>query len=96
VVPPYCDQSYHMYYLLMPSLETRQALISFLKSRGILSVFHYVPLHQSPFGQRLGGRKGSCPVSEEKSDQLVRLPFYNSLSQEDQDRIIAAIQQFQI
>jgi dTDP-4-amino-4,6-dideoxygalactose transaminase len=96
VVPPHCDQSYHMYYLLMPSLEARQALISFLKSRGILSVFHYVPLHQSPFGQRLGGRKGSCPVSEEKSDRLVRLPFYNSLNQEDQDQIIAAVQQFQI
>ena len=95
VVPAYCEQSYHMYYLVMPSLEKRQALISFLKSRGILSVFHYVPLHLSPMGRRLGGRNGSCPVSEQKSERLVRLPFYNCLNQEDQDRVIAAIQQFQ-
>ena len=56
VVPAHCEQSYHMYYLIMPSLEKRQALISFLKSRGILSVFHYVPLHLSPMGQRMGGQ----------------------------------------
>ena len=92
VVPAHCEQSYHMYYLILPSLEKRQALISFLKSRGILSVFHYVPLHLSPVGQRMGGRKGSCPVSEEKSERLVRLPFYNGLSQDGSGRVIAAIQ----
>ena len=94
VVPAYCEQSYHMYYLVMPSLEKRQGLISFLKSHGILSVFHYVPLHLSPVGQSMGGRKGSCPVSEEKSERLVRLPFFNSLAQDDQDRIIRAIREF--
>jgi dTDP-4-amino-4,6-dideoxygalactose transaminase len=94
VVPPHCDQSCHMYYLILPSLEKRQALISFLKARGILSVFHYVPLHLSPMGQRMGGRKGSCPVSEEKSERLLRLPFYNRLSQEEQDRVIAAVREF--
>lgn len=94
IVPSYCEQSFHMYYLVLPSLEERQALISSLKSRGILSVFHYVPLHLSPVGQRMGGRKGSCPVTEEKSDRLVRLPFYNRLSRGDQDQVIAAIQQF--
>jgi dTDP-4-amino-4,6-dideoxygalactose transaminase len=95
VVPANCEQSYHMYYLVMPSLEKRQALISFLKSRGILSVFHYVPLHLSPMGQRMGGRNGGCPVSEQKSERLIRLPFYNSLGQGDQDQVIAAVQQFQ-
>lgn len=93
VVPPYCEQSCHMYYLIVPSLEKRQALISSLKARGILSVFHYVPLHLSPMGERMGGRKGSCPVSEEKSERLLRLPFYNSLSQENQDRVIAAVRE---
>lgn len=93
VVPPYCEQSCHMYYLIVPSLEKRQALISSLKARGILSVFHYVPLHLSPMGERMGGRKGSCPVSEEKSEHLLRLPFYNSLSQENQDRVIAAVRE---
>jgi len=95
VVPAHCEQAYHMYYLIMPSLDQRQALISSLKSQGILSVFHYVPLHLSPVGQRMGGKPGGCPVTEEKSERLVRLPFYNRLSQEDQDRVIAAVRQFQ-
>ena len=96
MVPAYCEQSYHMYYLIMPSLEKRQALISFLKSRGILSVFHYVPLHLSPMGRRMGGRKGDCPVSEEKSERLVRLPFFNRLSEEDQGKVIQAIREFYV
>jgi dTDP-4-amino-4,6-dideoxygalactose transaminase len=85
-----------MYYLVMPSLEKRQSLISFLKSHGILSVFHYVPLHLSPMGQRMGGRTGACPVSEQKSERLVRLPFYNSLSQSDQDKVVRAVQEFHV
>ncbi|MGA2243752.1 MAG: dTDP-4-amino-4,6-dideoxygalactose transaminase [Verrucomicrobiota bacterium] len=95
VVPAHCEQSYHMYYLILPTLEQRQALISYLKSRGILSVFHYVPLHLSAVGQRMGGRSGGCPVSEAKSERLVRLPFFNSLTPADQDQVIAAIRQFQ-
>ncbi len=95
VVPAHCEQSYHMYYMVMPSLEKRQALIAFLKSRGILSVFHYLPLHLSPMGRRCGGRIGACPVSEQKSDLLIRLPFYNRLSQGDQDQVVAAIREFQ-
>jgi dTDP-4-amino-4,6-dideoxygalactose transaminase len=95
VVPAHCEQAYHMYYLVMRSLEERQALISFLKSRGVLSVFHYVPLHLSPMGRHMGGRDGACPVTERKSERLVRLPFHNRLSQEDQDQVIAAIREFQ-
>ena len=94
VVPAHCEQSFHMYYLIMPSLERRQALISFLKSRGILSVFHYVPLHLSPMGMRMGGRKGAYPITEDRSDRLVRLPFYNSLNTDNQDRVIRAVQEF--
>jgi dTDP-4-amino-4,6-dideoxygalactose transaminase len=94
VVPGHCEQSFHMYYLIMSSLQERQALISFLKSRGILSVFHYLPLHSSPMGQRFGGGNAVCPVTEATSDRLVRLPFYNSLTQVDQDKVIKAIQDF--
>jgi dTDP-4-amino-4,6-dideoxygalactose transaminase len=94
VVPPHCEQAYHMYHLFMPSLEERQAFISFLKSRGILSVFHYVPLHLSPMGQRMGGGKADCPVTEETSDRLVRLPFYNSLGEAEQDQVVKAILEF--
>jgi dTDP-4-amino-4,6-dideoxygalactose transaminase len=96
VVPAHCEQSYHMYYLIMRSLQERQAFIAFLKSRKILSVFHYVPLHLSPMGVRMGGLKGACPITEDRSDRLVRLPFYNNLSAENQDQVIRAIKEFEV
>ena len=95
-VPPWCEQSFHMFYLLMPTLESRQALIAHLKTRGILAVFHYVPLHCSPMGQRYGGMLGDCPVTESISDRLVRLPFYNDLSAELQSDVIHAIREFSV
>jgi dTDP-4-amino-4,6-dideoxygalactose transaminase len=92
VVPSYCEQPYHLFYLLLPSLEARTRLISHLKKQSILSVFHYLPLHLSPMGQKFGGKPGDCPVTEDISDRLVRLPFYNDLTKEEQDRVISAIQ----
>jgi dTDP-4-amino-4,6-dideoxygalactose transaminase len=94
-VPPHCQQPYHMFYLLAPSLEYRQALIAFLKSRGILSVFHYLPLHISNMGLSFGGRPGDCPVTEQVSDQLLRLPFHNTLTEGEQVQVVEAIQSFQ-
>jgi dTDP-4-amino-4,6-dideoxygalactose transaminase len=94
IVPDSCEQAYHMYYLILPTLQIRQALITFLKARGILAVFHYLPLHLSPMGQKLGGRPGECPVSESTSDRLLRLPFFNSLDPESQGRVIDAIHDF--
>jgi dTDP-4-amino-4,6-dideoxygalactose transaminase len=94
IVPSYCEQSYHMFYLLMPSLEERQGLIAHLKEQSILSVFHYVPLHLSPMGRRFGGQQGDCPVTEDVSDRLVRLPFYNSMTDAEQARVVAAITDF--
>lgn len=91
-VPTDCEQSYHMFYLLLPSSEIRQQLIAELKEQGILSVFHYVPLHLSEMGQQFGGRAGDCPVTETVSDRLLRLPFYNSLAAAQQERVIAALQ----
>jgi dTDP-4-amino-4,6-dideoxygalactose transaminase len=91
VVPAHCTQPYHMFYLVMPSLELRQKLIARLRDRGILAVFHYQPLHLSPMGQRFGGQPGDCPVTEDISDRLVRLPFFNDLSEHDLARIVNAI-----
>jgi dTDP-4-amino-4,6-dideoxygalactose transaminase len=93
-VPTSCEQPYHMFYLLLPSLARRQALIAHLKAQGILAVFHYLPLHLSKMGQGYGGKPGDCPVTEEVSDRLLRLPFYNDLSQADQERVIAALLEF--
>jgi len=94
VVPKHCDQAYHMFYILMPSLEKRQALIEHLKSKSILSVFHYLPLHLSDMGKEFGGKKGDCPVTEDISDRLLRLPFYNTLSEDDQSFVIESILEF--
>jgi len=94
IVPPHCDQAYHMYYLLLPSLDQRTALIEHLKRRGILSVFHYLPLHLSRMGQKFGGRPGACPVTEDVSARLLRLPFYNTLSEFEQERVVAALLEF--
>jgi dTDP-4-amino-4,6-dideoxygalactose transaminase len=93
-VPSYCEQAYHMFYLLLPSLAVRQELIAFLKSRGILSVFHYLPLHLSGMGARFGAMPGQCPVTETVSDRLLRLPFYNDLSESEQAAVVEAVLSF--
>jgi dTDP-4-amino-4,6-dideoxygalactose transaminase len=94
VVPPHCDQAFHMYYLLLPSQEERSALIEHLKKRGILSVFHYLPLHLSIMGKNFGGEPGACPVTEDVSERLLRLPFYNTLSEFQQEKVVAALFEF--
>jgi len=93
-VPGDCEQPWHMFYMLMPSLEVRQALIAHLKARKILSVFHYLPLHLSEMGRRWGGKEGDCPVTERVSDRVIRLPFYSDLSAVDQKRVISALCEF--
>jgi len=90
-IPPECGSSYHMFYAILPTPEARTALIARLREHGILAVFHYLPLHLSEMGGRWGGRAGDCPVTESVSERLVRLPFYTSLSQEDQERVIEAV-----
>ena len=95
-VPGDCDQSYHMFYLLLPSLQARQDLIDHLRKRDILSVFHYVPLHLSRMGRHFGGFENQCPVTERVSEQLVRLPMYSGLDEPDQQRVLDAIYDFQM
>jgi len=95
-VPTECDQAYHMFYLLMPSLAVRKALIEHLKREGILSIFHYTPLHLSAMGKKWGGKRGDCPVTEDVGDRLLRLPFYYGLSESDQAKIMDSVIQFKI
>ena len=91
VIPAHCEQSYHMYYLVLPSLDKRTRLIHQLKSKSILSVFHYLPLNVSPMGRQYGYSGGECPVTEDLSDRLLRLPFYNSLQAGEQETVIQEI-----
>ena len=94
IVPAECEQSYHMFYVLMPSFESRQALISHLAGFGILAVFHYLPLHLSPMGLRFGGRRGDCPVTEDLADRLLRFPFFTGMSSPEQAQVIDAVRAF--
>jgi dTDP-4-amino-4,6-dideoxygalactose transaminase len=82
IVPGACIHNAHMYYLLMPSLDTRSAFIQRLQSAGINPVFHYVPLHSSPFGRSAGRWAGDMTNTESASERLVRLPLWLGL--EDQ------------
>jgi dTDP-4-amino-4,6-dideoxygalactose transaminase len=93
-IPDQCEQTYHMFYILMPNLDSRQRLIAHLKNLGVMAVFHYLPLNLSDMGRKFGGKDGDCPVTEKVSDQLLRLPFYNELSEHEQEYVIDAIKKF--
>lgn len=93
VIPPHCRQSYHMFHLLLPSLDFRQRLIAHLKAVDIHAVFHYLPLNRSVMAERLGAGT-ACPVTEDVSDRLLRLPFYLDLGKDDQHRVIDRIRDF--
>ena len=90
-VPPHCEHPAHLFYLCLPDASTRSRLIAHLASQGILAVSHYVPLNTSPFGRRLGGRPGQCPVSEDISKRVVRLPLYNDISDDDIDSVLETV-----
>ncbi|MBW4438737.1 MAG: dTDP-4-amino-4,6-dideoxygalactose transaminase [Pleurocapsa minor GSE-CHR-MK-17-07R] len=93
-VPDECEQPYHMFYLLLPSLDVRTRLIAHLKAHDILAVFHYLPLHLSDMGLKLGGYVGQCPVTEDISDRLLRLPLFFGLGESEQAEVIAALGAF--
>jgi dTDP-4-amino-4,6-dideoxygalactose transaminase len=89
VVPRECAHNAHMYYVLLPNLEKRTAFIRHLKRKGILSVFHYVPLHSSPAGRKIGRSVGSMSNTEALSERLTRLPLWLGL----EDRLPSVIQE---
>ncbi|HET9030595.1 MAG TPA: dTDP-4-amino-4,6-dideoxygalactose transaminase [Candidatus Aquilonibacter sp.] len=94
IVPDGCAHPAHLYYLLLPSLDDRTAFIAHLKARGIIAVFHYVPLHTSEFGRRFGSASDDLQVTESISDRLVRLPLFNDISAPEQERVIDAVLSF--
>jgi len=93
-VPAHCRSNYHMFQILLADEPTRAALIAHLGAAGILAVFHYVPLHTAPVGQRMGYRAGMLPVTEELSQRLLRLPLYAGLGDGDVDRVVEAVHGF--
>lgn len=89
-----CETNYHIFYIIVNDHKTRIALMDYLMSKGILAVFHFIPLHLSPLGRNLGYRQGQLPLTESISDRLLRLPLYYELKKEEQEEVINAINDF--
>lgn len=94
-VPDGCRHPAHLYYLLLPDLDTRQGLLSHLSGRGVRAAFHYQPLHCAPAGLRYGRvAPGGCPRTEQVADRLLRLPLYADLTDDELDHVVAAVTSF--
>ncbi|MGI0480241.1 dTDP-4-amino-4,6-dideoxygalactose transaminase [Geminocystis sp. CENA526] len=94
IIPKECQHNGHMYYILLENLDTRTRLIEYLKAEGIYSVFHYVPLHSSPAGEHYGRVHGSMTITNQLSDNLVRLPLFPLLQFSEIERIVSLIKIF--
>ena len=90
VIQDGCRHNAHMYYILLESMDKRTAIISHLKEQGVLAVFHYVPLHNSPAGKKFGRTSGSLLHTDDLADRLLRLPLWVGMA-EAQDTVIAQL-----
>jgi dTDP-4-amino-4,6-dideoxygalactose transaminase len=89
-VPPGLESAYHMFYALLPSRDRRNDVLETMRKAGVNATFHYLPLHSSEAGRKFAARATDCPVTDDVSGRLLRLPFYNGLTREDQDRVVGA------
>jgi dTDP-4-amino-4,6-dideoxygalactose transaminase len=90
-VPPECTTNFHLFYLLTRDAATQNGLLAHLNSRGIGAVFHYVPLHSSPMGRKLGCVSRELPVTDSASARLIRLPFYYTITSEEQAEVVREV-----
>jgi dTDP-4-amino-4,6-dideoxygalactose transaminase len=93
-IPEECVSNYHLFYILLNNQETRNALMAHLKQHGIHAVFHYIPLHSSPMGNKFGYCASDLPITEELSGRLLRLPFYSDMTEREQGRVVSSIATF--
>ena len=93
-IPDYAEHNAHMYYIKTKDLETRGRLIDFLAKREIHTVFHYVPLHSAPAGQKFGRFHGEDKYTTKESERLLRLPMYYQLKEKDQEQVVKAVKEF--
>ena len=94
-VPQDCEHNAHMYYLKVKDMKVRTRLLAYLRENGICSVFHYVPLHSAPAGQKFGRFAGEDVYTTKESERLLRLPMFYNLDMEDVKRIVDVIHKFQ-
>ncbi|MBA2529086.1 MAG: dTDP-4-amino-4,6-dideoxygalactose transaminase [Euzebyales bacterium] len=91
IVPEDCEQAYHMFYVLLADQQTRDHVLERMRAAGVQPTFHYVPLHSSEGGRRFAARPTDCPVTDDVSGRLLRLPFHNNLTAQDADRVVTAM-----
>ena len=94
VVPEGCVHNAHMYFIKARNLEVRTKLIKYMKERGVMCVFHYVPLHTSPAGQKFGVFHGEDKYTTKESERLMRLPMFYSLSEQDMAYVVECLMDF--
>jgi len=82
---------YHLYYVLLPDRSTRDRVLAAMRAAGVMATFHYVPLHSAPGGRRFGTRQTECPVTDDVSGRLIRLPFHNALTPAEVERAAATL-----
>ena len=92
-IPDECQHNGHLFYCILESLEVRERFLKFLKDKGILAIFHYIPLHLSPMAKKLH-LDADLPVSSDLANRIVRLPIFFMLSEEQQNYIITTIKEF--
>lgn len=89
-IPHYAEPAWHLFHVLLPDRETRNAVLSDMRTRGVSAVFHYVPLHNSDAGRRFAARATNCPVTDDVSGRLLRLPFHNNITDDEAERVVDA------
>ncbi len=93
-IPANCEANYHLYYVILPTAKTRDALMEHLNESGIHAIFHYVPLHGSTMGRQFGYQPGDLPITEDLSARLLRLPLYYEITPAEQDQVVSAVRRF--
>lgn len=93
-IPAECTHNAHMFYVKLKNLEERTKFIAYLKEHDILSVFHYIPLHSAPAGQKFGHFHSEDVFTTKESERLARLPMYYGLSEGDQGVVIETIKSY--
>jgi len=93
-IPKYATHNAHLFYVILEDETMRNNLMKYLKEKGIHSTFHYIPLHTSPMGQKLGYKKGDLPISESLSERLLRLPLYAGMGSSEINYVIKSICEF--
>jgi dTDP-4-amino-4,6-dideoxygalactose transaminase len=88
VVPTDRAPAFHMFYVLLPDRFMRDAVLDSMRARGVQPTFHYVPLHSAPGAERFAAHPTECPVTDDISGRLLRLPFHNNLTIEQIDRVV--------